>query len=140
MRRLMNSNMGGGGMGQVSGQMSGQMSGFNQQQMPNWQQKNQMGQQQQSVPMSHLQPQNYGGQPGGGNSFGNNPMSNQNWGVNQYPMVSSPNSGGYQLDQTMTPRQSSLTPAPQLQPQGNSPPTQQPSLNEFELFNWAGGQ
>jgi hypothetical protein len=39
----------------------------------------------------------------------------------------------------MTSRQSSSTPAP-MQHQGNSPPAQQNSLNEFEMFNWGGGQ
>lgn len=126
MRRMMNSSMSGG---------MGQMSGFNQQ-MPNWQQKNQLGQQlQQSVPMGHLQQApNYGVQPGaGGNSFGGSPVSNHNWGTNQYPMASSPNSGGYP-DQTMIPRQSSSTPAPQMQ---GSPTAQQTSPNEFDLFNWS---
>lgn len=121
----------------------GQMSGFSPQ-MPNWQQKNQLGQQQQTMPMGHLQPPNYGVQPAaGGNMFGGGPVSNQqNWGSNPYPMASSPNSGGYQQsEQTLlNSRQSSSTPAPQMQHQGNSPPAQQHSLNEFEMFNWGGAQ
>lgn len=114
----------------VSGGMPGGMpTGFNQQ-MPNWQQKNQ---QQQSMPMT-MQAPNYGVQPSapGSNSYGG---AGQNWGANQYPMtVPSPGSaGGYQPERTRTPRQSSSTPGPQMQPQSqaNSPPVQP----EFE-FNW----
>jgi hypothetical protein len=121
MRRMANSSMG--------GQMGGQMPGFNQQ-MPNWQQKNQ---QQQSMPMAHLQPPNYGVQPSvvAGNSYGN-AAGNQSW-PGQYP-----NPGGYQLEQT---RQSSSTPAPQqqqMQSSVNSPPAQQPLASELEIFNWNG--
>ncbi|KIM83981.1 hypothetical protein PILCRDRAFT_421619 [Piloderma croceum F 1598] len=124
MRRMMDPSMGRGGMGQIPG--------FNQQ-MPNWQQKNQLGQQQQSMSMGQLQPTNYGLPQGtGGNSFG----GGQNWGTNQYPMASSPNSGGVYQDQTMISRQSSSTPAPQMQ---GSPPPQQTLQNEFEMFNWGGG-
>jgi hypothetical protein len=124
MRRMMDPSMGRGGMGQ--------MPGFNQQ-MPNWQQKNQLGQQQQSMSMGQLQPTNYGLPQGtGGNSFG----GGQNWGTNQYPMASSPNSGGVYQDQSMISRQSSSTPAPQMQ---GSPPPQQTLQNEFEMFNWGGG-
>lgn len=134
MRRMMNPNMGGG---------MGQMQGFNSQ-MSNWQQKNQLGQLQpmpMPMPMGHLQPPNYGLQPSAsGNSFGGGLTSNQNWGSNPYPMVPSPSSGGYQPEQMMISRQSSSTPAPQMQPQSNSPPIQQTSLNEFEMFNWGGGQ
>jgi hypothetical protein len=132
MRRMVNPSMGGG---------MGTMAGFSPQ-MPNWQQKNQLGQQQQqSMPMGHLQPQNYGMQSGmgSGNSFGGL-VSNQNWGSNPYPMAPSPTSGGYQqLDQMMIPRQSSSTPAPQMQPQSISPPIHHTSPNEFEMFNWEGG-
>lgn len=124
MRRMMDPNMGRGGIGQIPG--------FNQQ-MPNWQQKNQLGQQQQPS-MGQMQPANYSLPQGtGGNSFG----GGQNWGTNQYPMASSPNSGGVYQDQTMISRQSSSTPAPQMQ---GSPPPQQTLQNEFEMFNWGGGQ
>jgi hypothetical protein len=131
MRRMMNPNMGasmGGGMGQ--------MPGFNQQ-MPNWQPKNQLGQQQQSIPIGNLQMPNFGVQPGAANSFASGLTSNQNWGVNQYPMASSPNSGGYLLEPSMPARQSSSTPAPQMQSHG-SPPIPQILPNEFEMFSWGG--
>jgi hypothetical protein len=130
MRRIANPTMGGGMGGQM---MSGQMPGFNQQ-MGNWQQKNQ---QQQSMPMAHLQPPNYGVQPfvAGGNSYGS-AAPNQTW-SGQYSLAPSPNSGGYQqLEQT---RQSSSTPAPQqLQIHSNSPPAQHTSPSDLEIFNWNG--
>ena len=132
MRRTVNPSMSGG---------MGQMPGFSPQ-MPNWQQKNQLGgQQQQPMSMGHLQPPAYGLQQGtGGNSFGGGLGFNQNWGANPYPLAPSPNSGGFQQpEQMLTSRQSSSTPAPQMQPQANSPSALYPLPNEFE-FSWAGGQ
>jgi len=118
----------------------GMPNGFNAQ-MPNWQQQQQKNQQQQAMAMN-MQAQNFGGMqsPVAPNSnFG----AGQNWGGgNQYPMSApSPSGsvGGYGLEHAQTPRQSSATPAPQMHSnsQAGSPPAQQMSPQDFDVFNWA---
>lgn len=142
MRRMATPAMGGGGMG--GGEMMGgqQMSGFNPQMAAaNWQQQKNPQPQQQSMPMGHLQPPNYGVQAfvGGGNAYGN-AVPNQTWPGQQYSSLASPTNSFYpQLEQT---RQSSSTPGPQQQlqmhPLINSPPAQHTSPTELDLFGWNG--